>query len=273
MRMTCEIAGTNYRIDLTRPVSLAIPLQFDGPQPNHFGASPATANVLVAGSFVGDTCRGGSCNVEQLQLVPHCNGTHTESAGHILDTPEAIGANLAAGLAPAKLITVDPVTGYRGPDGYLAGLEPDDAVITLDQLQAQISEEEYRHLDSLVIRTLPNTPDKLTAEYGDSHQPPFFTNDAARWLADSSITHLLVDFPSIDKMYDDGHLSNHRLFWRIAPGSRKSAPDSRLERTVTEMIYVDPAINDGLYLLNLQIPAFVSDAAPCRPLLYPLEPL
>ena len=37
------------------------------------------------------------------------------------------------------------------------------------------------------------------------------------------------------------------------------------------MIYVDEKIEDGKYLLNLQIPSFVSDAAPSRPLIFKLN--
>ncbi len=42
------------------------------------------------------------------------------------------------------------------------------------------------------------------------------------------------------------------------------------DKTITEMIFVDDEIRDGLYLLNLQMPAFPTDAAPCRPVIYAL---
>ena len=35
--------------------------------------------------------------------------------------------------------------------------------------------------------------------------------------------------------------------------------------------FVDDVVSDGLYLLNLQLPAFHSDAAPCRPVVYALN--
>jgi arylformamidase len=44
-------------------------------------------------------------------------------------------------------------------------------------------------------------------------------------------------------------------------------------KTITEMIFVSEIIKDGSYLLNLQIPAFVSDAAPSRPILYKINEL
>ena len=37
------------------------------------------------------------------------------------------------------------------------------------------------------------------------------------------------------------------------------------------MIYVPEQMKDGYYLLDLQIPAFMSDAAPSRPIIYPIE--
>ena len=151
-------------------------------------------------------------------------------------------------------------------------------------------------------------------------------------LAATGIRHLLVDFPSIDRMHDGGRLTNHHLFWNVperypgrdappparastsstpstpsmtptspasatrgrtspseraqgalAPPAPESRPEDRsahravppspprTDRTVTEMIYVPDRIADGRYVLNLQLPAFQSDAAPSRPIIYPLE--
>ena len=80
-----EQSGRRYKSDLSQGKSLAIGLDFDGPQPNHFGAEKAKRKPLEMGGFVGATVRGGSCNVDDLFLVPHCNGTHTETVAHIVD--------------------------------------------------------------------------------------------------------------------------------------------------------------------------------------------
>jgi hypothetical protein len=40
---------------------------------------------------------------------------------------------------------------------------------------------------------------------------------------------------------------------------------------LTELAYVPESAPDGLYLLDLQVPAFAADAAPSRPVLYPLQ--
>jgi len=77
-------------------------------------------------------------------------------------------------------------------------------------------------------------------------------------------------------MYDSGLLSNHHQWWNIpqrqtAESISKPNAESKINRTVTELIYVDDAIDDGYYVLNLQIPAIQGDAVPSRPLLYPLK--
>ena len=43
----------------------------------------ATAVAYSGPGFTLDTRLGGSCNCEVIEFVPHCNGTHTESVGHI----------------------------------------------------------------------------------------------------------------------------------------------------------------------------------------------
>ena len=65
-----------------------------------------------------------------------------------------------------------------------------------------------------------------------------------------------------------GKLSNHRVFWNVAPESRAINEASLIHNTITEMIYVAEEIKDGAYLLNLQIASFVADASPNRPLLF-----
>ena len=45
-----------------------------------------------------------------------------------------------------------------------------------------------------------------------------------------------------------------------------------LERTITEMLFVPSTVRDGEFLLELQLPHFMNDAAPSRPVLYALLP-
>jgi len=71
-------------------------------------------------------------------------------------------------------------------------------------------------------------------------------------------------------MYDDGQLSNHRIFWNIIQGEKNLSSDSTTQKTITEMIFVADDITDGNYLCNLQVPEIDTDAVPSRPTFYEL---
>src|SRR3954463_11330432 len=85
MPQTIDINGVVYRTGPDDAIDISIPLRFNGAQPNAFGVEPATSAACEYGSLIGDTRRGGSCNFDQITLIPHCNGTHTECVGHITD--------------------------------------------------------------------------------------------------------------------------------------------------------------------------------------------
>jgi hypothetical protein len=124
---------------------------------------------------------------------------------------------------------------------------------------------------ALVVRTLPNDDRKLQRSYDEKNVPSYFTNDAMRYIVDAGFKHLLVDLPSIDRLYDEGKLSNHRIFWNVEPNSFDVNAGSRIDSTITELIYAPNDVPDGRYLLNLQIAPFSSDASPSRPLLFSIK--
>ena len=90
-----------------------------------------------------------------------------------------------------------------------------------------------------------------------------------QFLVEVGICHLLVDLPSVDRMYDDGLLTNHHLFWNVPEGTHELTQDTWQNKTITEMVYVSDDVADGAYLLSLQLPSFATDAAPSRPFLIP----
>lgn len=273
MKLTVTLGESQYSAALAQAHNIAISVQFDGPQPNHFGVPQATAQAIEGGGFVGDTRRGGSCNVDQITLIPHCNGTHTECVGHIVDERQSVHELLQDTLLPAQVITVSPEIVSGDCDSYEPPLDNGDQVISQSALAEQLGSIDQAELKALVIRTLPNDFDKQSMHYDEFHYPPFLSNDAIDYLNRLGVHHLLVDFPSIDRMYDDGKLSNHHRFWQVEPLSRQLGEHTLSFKTITEMVYVAPFIEDGLYLLNLQIAPFELDAAPSRPTLIPLEPL
>ena len=231
MLMTVKIGNKDYRVDLQTPHDISIPVSFGKKQLVVFDGPPASKKAYKTGSFVGDRRRGGSCNCEVYSFSPHLNGTHTEGVGHI--TKERIPVQ-NVGLVAATLMTVTPKKGLI-TDAMLKKLKPTEA---------------------LIIRTWPNEKNKTTRNYSKS-LPPYFTAEAMRYIVKIGVRHLLVDFPSVDKV-DDAQLVNHHIFWKKNP----------LKKTITELVYVPDKARDGSYLLNLQVAAFEGDAAPSRPVLY-----
>ncbi|MEZ4849568.1 MAG: hypothetical protein R3B93_13310 [Bacteroidia bacterium] len=80
--LTITIKQAAYKVN-HQPIDISIPLIFNGLQPNTYGVPKAKAKAFEGEGFIGDVRRGGSCNFEELQFIPHCNGTHTECVGHI----------------------------------------------------------------------------------------------------------------------------------------------------------------------------------------------
>jgi kynurenine formamidase len=132
-----------------------------------------------------------------------------------------------------------------------------DFVISKKQLQYVLGNKKR---EALVVRTLPNTREKLTKQYSHTN-PPYLLEEAARFLSEKGIAHLLIDLPSIDREDDGGELLAHKAFWDVDGTPRKQA-------TITEFIFVPNTIMDGKYYLNLQLAPFENDASPSRPVLY-----
>jgi len=284
-KLSIQINGQIYKIDADKPLSIAIPLQFNGAQPNAYDVQRATSKPCEAGKMVGDTRRGGSVNFEQYKFIPHCNGTHTECVGHITHARISVHDCLQDAFILASLISVTPEKASETDETYAVELNDDDLLITrkaienaLNNFKFQISN--FKSADNqktgnlaqgLIIRTLPNDEEKLTKTYLEEI-PPFFSTEAMLFIGQLKIKHLLVDMPSVDRIFDDGKLSNHRIFWNIAQGAFETSDASFVNRTITELIYVKDEITDGNYLLNLQIAPFASDASPSRPILFKLYP-
>jgi arylformamidase len=264
--------GQRWRADLGQAAGIAIALDFSGQQPSFFNAPPATAEPLRAGAFTGDIAAGGSCRCATHTLTPHCNGTHTESVGHVVQEPVSIHAIAPDALLIARVISVAPVT--ADPDLAISypAAQAGDRMITAAQLAKAASGTRAAECTALVVRTLPNTRDKQTRRYEPVVQmPPYFSLDAMQWIVAQGYSHLVVDLPSVDRAADDGRLSCHRIFWGLPQGSVALADARRANATITELAFIADEIADGLYLLNLQLAAFVSDASPSRPILYPLK--
>jgi kynurenine formamidase len=263
------VRDREVRIDLARPVSLAIALDFANGQPRHFGAPPATSQPFAVPGFEGSVARGASCNCQTLTLIPHCNGTHTECVGHLTRDPLDAHRVAPLGLIPAILVSVTPVTRAEDETTEPAP-HPGDLLITRRALERAWTDIQPSFAArALVLRTLPNSPDKRHQDY-TNQTPPYLTLEAAQLLVERDIEHLVVDMPSIDRAHDEGRLTAHRIFFGLPPGDTELAHARRPNATVTELAYIPDTLKDGPYMLEIQVPALGGDAVPSRPLLYPI---
>ncbi|MFP2996756.1 cyclase family protein [Spongiivirga sp. MCCC 1A20706] len=239
--MIAEITlrSRKYKIDLLQPIDISIPLQFDEESVKAWGTDYPHLKKLLSIE------RGDPVNFNELTIVPHAHGTHTESLSHVDPTFIGMHQVLKSHFFKTELITVAPEK------------QGEDFVISKKQLQYHLKNKKPA---ALVIRTMPNLKDKLTKTYSGEN-PPYLLEEAAAFICKQGIEHVLIDLPSIDKEKDEGALSAHKAFWDLPNNPRVIA-------TITEFIYVPNSIVDGPYFLNLQIAPFVNNAAPSRPILY-----
>jgi len=266
MKAEVEIGNKKYNVDFSKGIDISIPLNFKGEQPNTYGVEKATSKPYQDGQFIGDTRKGGPCNFETYSFTPHCNGTHTECIGHITDERIDILSSLNEEMIPSTLISITP---KPTTENYIPNLNAEDLVITKEDLELQLRDVNPEFLKGLIIRTFPNSESKKSRDYM-KETPSFFSIDAMKYIVSLGAEHLLVDTPSVDRLLDEGNLSAHNIFWET---KGKEFNQNTKNKTITEMIFASEEIKDGSYLLNLQIPAFVSDAAPSRPILYKINDL
>jgi kynurenine formamidase len=141
----------------------------------------------------------------------------------------------------------------------------EDLVITKAQVELAL---QNKTPEAIVIRTLPNIETKKHRIYSQTN-PPYLLEEAAIFIRESGIKHLLIDLPSVDKEHDEGKLLAHKAFWNVTDVLHLNE-DARMNCTITELIFIENEVMDGSYLLNLQIASFVNDASPSKPILYRL---
>jgi arylformamidase len=250
MIITLSFNQKEFKADLSQPLDISLPLNNGKSNPSCYWAEPVKFETITAPNFIGSVKLGGSVNHQKITLTPHGNGTHTECFGHISDDAAAtINTCHKKFHSISELISVVPEKTIDN-----------DFIIRLEQIKEKIKNPMAQ---ALVIRTLPNDDGKKTKDYSGTN-PPYLDADAMTYLANNGIQHLLIDLPSVDREVDGGKLSAHKAYWKFPEAIRKDC-------TITELIYVDNAISDGLYLLNLQIISLEIDASPSKPVLFKLE--
>lgn len=244
MEALVEHNGKKYKALLDKGIDLSISVSGKRTL-NAYFAAPVSMEPVKIGNWIGDVKLGGSVNYRNVFFNPHGHGTHTECVGHISNEQQSVNEHFTQFHSVAQVITVSPKIADNG-----------DRVIFPDQLAS------LDPVDSVIIRTLPNSPSKKERVYSGSN-PPYLHHTTVELLVENGCKHLVLDLPSIDREEDDGKLLGHRAFWNY--------PDpTRLDCSVTELAYIPDEVVDGLYLLNLQMAAFDNDASPSRPVIYKL---
>ena len=248
MIATIQYNSRKLQIDLNQPLDISMPLRASKSNVNAWYVDAPKIEPAKDGEWIASVKEGACINFNNITFNPHAHGTHTECVGHITEKVHSINDNLKQFFFLAEVITVAPER--------LHG----DLVISKKQIQFALGNKKR---DAVVIRTIPNTrKDKFTRQYSNTN-PTYLLKEAAIYLREKGVKHLLIDLPSIDKEKDGCELLAHNAFWN-------TKGKLRMDATITELIYVSNKIDDGEYFLNLQIAPFENDASPSKPILYKL---
>ena len=255
MKTSIIYNNQSYELDLSKPIDISIPLSNTDENPIAWYIEKPVIEPVIFGDWIGKVSEGSSStNFNNIFFNPHGHGTHTECLGHITKEFYSINQSLKQFFFLAELVSVQPE------------LQNDDLVITKNQIENALNGTSP---EAIIIRTLPNNSEKLSKKYSNTN-PPYLSEDAAIFIRESGIQHLLIDLPSVDKEHDQGKLLAHKAFWNVKDVANLNA-DARINSTITEMIFVNDAVKDGSYLLNLQIAPFENDASPSKPILFTIK--
>ena len=246
MIATIEYNSRKYKIDLSKPLDISIAIDTSKENVNAWYLDDPKIFPVSDGNWIGSVQEGADVNFNNIQFNPHSHITHTECVGHITEEVYSVNKELSKFFFLAEVVTIAPEQ-----------LKNKDFVISKKQLQNVLGNKKR---DAIVIRTLPNLSDKKSMRYSNTN-PTYLLEEAAVYLKEKGIEHLLIDLPSVDKEKDGGKLLAHNAFWN-------TQGEIRMQATITEFIYVSNKIKDGTYFLNLMIAPFENDATPSKPTLY-----
>ncbi|MBV1924339.1 MAG: cyclase family protein [Flavobacteriaceae bacterium] len=245
MKTSLQLGNETYKIDLSKPLDISLPLQASTKNPIAWYLDAPKIEPVKMGDWVAKVSQGASVNFNNIEFNPHAHGTHTECVGHISKEFYSINDTLKTFFYTAEVISVTPEQ-----DG-------EDLIISEEQIRKGLEDKSPQ---AIIIRVLPNTVSKKSKKYSNTNWP-YLHYKAASFIRKKGIEHLLIDLPSVDKEKDEGKLLAHKAFWNYPK-------NPRIQATITELIYVPNTIKDGSYILNLMIASFHNDATPSKPILY-----
>lgn len=249
MKVKTEIGGKRYEADLSDPIDISIPLSH-ARSPIAFGAPQYEATPYQEGSFIGAIEEGSPVNFYNLKINPHGNCTHTETVNHIDKRGLSILEVMQKQHFVTQLISITPDIMKDG-----------DRIIT--EHSFDLNKIDFLGIEALIIRTRPNRTIRKYKNYTNTN-PPYVSHKFIERINKTDVKHILIDLPSVDKEVDGGHLLAHNAYWNTSGGIV-------LDKTITELIFVDNKVMDGIYLLNIQVLPLILDVSPSRPVIYALK--
>ncbi|HMK06976.1 MAG TPA: cyclase family protein, partial [Flavobacterium sp.] len=229
MKATIHHQNQSFEIDLSKPIDISLPLSNTDANPVAWYIEKPVIEPVRFGDWIGKVSEGSSStNFNNIFFNPHGHGTHTECLGHITREFYSINQSLKQFFFLAELISVSP---------ELIG---DDLVITKSQIEKTLNGCKP---EAIIIRTLPNEMNKMSRKYSNTN-PAYLDENAAVFIRETGIKHLLIDLPSVDKEHDEGKLLAHKAFWNVNNVNNLNA-DARHDATITELIFVSNEVNDG----------------------------
>jgi len=234
--------------------------------PNIFHLPLITSKTFeLENQFTGDVRKGGSCNLDVLNYIPH-NLTHVETAAHIVSydcNPPWI-ADIPAENFSGIVYVID-LTDIRIEQGRLISrneierkLRNNRLPVTMLAIKTKASEfpQDYDFSDKGFIA--------LDAEAAKGIHDYSIVINSKKFIIDC----LILDLPSIDPERDGGKLSAHRSYFGLPETGHYSQNVEK--RILIELAYFSE-IEEGYYYAVLTPSRFQTNAAATEILFWPLR--
>ena len=215
--------------------------------------------VEIAGKFIGDVHKGGSCNVDEIKYIPH-SITHIETSAHILSNKN-------------HSCTIDKVN-----PKYFSGLtylmDFSKTKMTENLIGWNMIQKKLLKLKLPITHLAIKTSASLLSQHYDFSDKDFIAIDpkAAKELHEFSFKNknlncLILDLPSIDTENDNGKLLAHRNFYGIP--EKITEYDDKEGRIIIELAYFNK-LKEGYYYTIMTPPKMVTNAVTTDISLYPI---
>lgn len=250
MKCSIHFDSLPITIDLENKIPCFYSLMNGNNNPRCFYLPYPNYEPFRIGSFVGSIDEGGAANCMVVTIAPHGAGTHTECIGHIAEGDYSI----------SNTLTNSFFLGYFSTVGICSFGE--DNVVSHSEIQ-EILSKTTSSTKALALDIFGNF-----ATDNSGSNPTYFLPETMELIVNSGIEHLIVNIPSVDREEDGGVLASHHTFWNY---KHNGVP--RLNATITELAKFPEDLDEGIYVVEIQIAPIHSDASPSRIFLYPIENL